>query len=201
MESRVQQLHIMFFPHLSHGHMIPTIDMARVFARHGVKVTIISSPLNAPLISEILEKDKQIGLEIGIRIIKFPSAEAGLPEGCENLASTTSPQMFNNFFKALSLLQQPLEEILEECRPNCLVADTAFPWATEVAAKFGIPRLIFHGTSYFAICAFLCILRYEPHKNTVSDSEYFTLLGLPDHIQMTKLQQPSYFNGVDDEQK
>ncbi|XP_031254954.1 scopoletin glucosyltransferase-like [Pistacia vera] len=139
MESRVQQLHIMFFPHLSHGHLIPSIDMARVFASHGVKATIISTPLNAPIISEITEMDKQIGLEIHIRIINFPSTEAALPEGCENLASTTSPQMFNNFFKALTLLQQPLEDILEECRPNCLVADTAFPWATEVAGRASRP--------------------------------------------------------------
>ncbi|KAJ4716274.1 Glycosyltransferase [Melia azedarach] len=200
MEPGADQLHILFFPHLAHGHMIPTIDMARQFARRGVKATILSSPLNAPVFYKTIKGDRHLGLEISIHIIKFPSVEAGLPEGCENLASTTSPEMFNNFYKALSWLQHPLEQILEECRPNCLVADVMFPWATEVAGKFGIPRLIFHGTSHFSLCVFHSLRQYETHKNVVSDFESFTVPGLPHQIKMTKLQQPNYFRGVEDEQ-
>ncbi|KAL5790585.1 hypothetical protein ACOSQ2_005473 [Xanthoceras sorbifolium] len=199
MESEPNQLHILFFPHLAHGHMIPTIDMARLFARHGVKATIICTPLNAPLFSKVIERDIQHGTEISIQIIKFPSVEAGLPEGCENLGSTTSPEMFNNFYKALGLLQQPLEQLLEECRPTCLVADVMFPWATEVASKLGIPRLIFHGISYFAFCVFHSLRCYEP-LNTISDFESFIVPGIPDQIKMTKSQQPNYFRGVEDEQ-
>ncbi|TXG64245.1 hypothetical protein EZV62_011239 [Acer yangbiense] len=199
MGSGPKQLHIFFFPHLAHGHMIPTIDMARLFARqHGVKAIIICTPLNAPLFSKVIERDSQHGIEISIRIVKFPSIEAGLPEGCENLGSTTSPEMFNNFYKALGMLQQPLEQLLEECRPNCLVADVMFPWATEVASKFGIPRLIFHGTSYFAFCVFHSLRCYEP-LNTLSEFESFIVPGIPDQIKMTKSQQPSYFRGVDNE--
>ncbi|KAJ0077101.1 hypothetical protein Patl1_35487 [Pistacia atlantica] len=51
-----------------------------------------------------------------------------------------------NFCKAISLLQQPFEQLLEECHPNCIVVDMLFTWASDSAAMFGIPRLCFHGT-------------------------------------------------------
>ena len=137
---------------MAHGHMIPTGDMARLFARRGVKATIVSTPLNAPLCSKTIERDRQPGLDISIHIIKFPSAEAGLPQGCENLSSIPSPDMLPNFLKAIGMLQQPLEQLLEECHPSCLVADMVFPWATEAANKLTIPRLFFNGTGFFPVC-------------------------------------------------
>ncbi|KAL5788253.1 hypothetical protein ACOSP7_005202 [Xanthoceras sorbifolium] len=117
--------------------------MARLFARHGVKATIISTPLNTPFISEKIEKHRQFGADIDIRVIKFPSVEAGLPEGCENLEFITSPEMAINFKVAHILLQQPFEQLLQEC------PDMMFPRATEVTGRLGIPRLIFYGTSFF----------------------------------------------------
>ncbi|KAK9286352.1 hypothetical protein L1049_014746 [Liquidambar formosana] len=185
-------LHIFYFPFIAPGHMIPTIDMARLFAFHGVKATIITTHLNAPLFSKTIEKDRQLGSEISIRTVKFPSAEAGLPEDCENLNSITSHEMSLIFYKALSLLQQPLEQLLEECRPDCLVADMMFPWATEVAGRFGIPRLVFHGTSFFALCVSDGLMCHQPYKNIASDSEAFVVPGLPDQIKMTMLHLPNY---------
>ncbi|EOY32110.1 UDP-glucosyl transferase 73B3, putative [Theobroma cacao] len=116
--------------------------------------------------------------------------DAGLPDGCENISSITSQEMGLKFIKALSLLQQPLQQMLEDCHPNCLVADAMFPWATEVAGKLKIPRLVFHGTSYFALSVFDSLLRYEPQKNITSDYQPFEVPGIPDKIKMTRLQQP-----------
>ncbi|KAH8519691.1 hypothetical protein H0E87_001210 [Populus deltoides] len=174
------------------GHMIPIVDMARLFARRGVKATIISTPLNAPFFSKAIERDGQLGHDISIRIIKFPSAEAGLPEGCENLSSIISWDMHANFLKAMSMLQQPIEQLLEECHPHCLVADMTFTWATEVADKLRIPRLYFSGTSYFAMCVFDSLKRYEPHRRVDSDFEPFIVPGLPDQIKTTRQQLPDY---------
>ncbi|XP_011000140.1 PREDICTED: scopoletin glucosyltransferase-like [Populus euphratica] len=192
MDSKPCQLHVLFLPYMAPGHMIPTIDMARLFARRGVKATIISTPLNAPFFSKAIERDGQLGHDISIRIIKFPAAEAGLPEGCENLSSIKSWDMHANFFKAMSMLQQPIEQLLEECHPHCLVADMTFTWATEVADKLRIPRLYFNGTSYFAMCVFDSLKRYEPHRRVDSDFEPFIVPGLPDQIKTTRQQVPDY---------
>ncbi|KAK4792013.1 hypothetical protein SAY86_022448 [Trapa natans] len=192
MDSRSGQLHIMFFPHLSDGHLIPTIDMAITFSSHGVKSTIVTTPSNAALFLDTIEKEQKLGLDISMRTITFPVMEGELPQGCENLNSVTSPHMALNFYKAIRLLRGPLEEVLQDARPTCLVADTMFPWATEVAAKFGIPRLVFHGTSLFAICAFFSVRFNEPHRKVRSDHEPFVIPDLPDRITMTRMQLPSY---------
>ncbi|KAH7833917.1 hypothetical protein Vadar_011001 [Vaccinium darrowii] len=125
------KLHIYFLPMMAHGHMIPMVDMARLFSGHGVKVTLILTPLNAILVSKTIERDRELGLEITIRLINFPSAEVGLPEGIENHSSVTSPEMTQKMHKATELLQQPFENLLEEDSPDCLVADMLFPWASD----------------------------------------------------------------------
>nr|POE57682.1 scopoletin glucosyltransferase [Quercus suber] len=111
------------------------MDMAKLFAARGVKATIVTTPRNVQLFS------KTRGTNIDIQIIKFPAVEAGLPEGCENIDSVTSLDMSHKFIKATKMLRQPLEQLLEEYQPSCLVADMFFLWATDVAAKFGEIKL------------------------------------------------------------
>ncbi|XVF67534.1 hypothetical protein PTKIN_Ptkin10aG0128900 [Pterospermum kingtungense] len=192
MATKSGQLHIMFFPLFAHGHLIPTVDMARLFARHGVKVTIVTTPLNANLFAKTIQRERDLGFEITTYIIKFPSAEAGLPEGIENVSSVTTQEMQFKFLKAYSLFQQPTEQLLEELQPNCLVADMMFTWAADAANKFGIPRLVFHGTNCFAMSIMHSTLRYVPFKNVASDFELFDVPGLPDHIQMARTQFPDH---------
>ena len=116
-----QPIHVFFFPLMGHGHLRPTIDMAKLFAARGVKATIVTTPRNMPLIY------KTCGVNIDIQIIKFPAVEAGLPEGCENIESLTSLEMVQNFIKATKMLQQPLQQLLQDHQPSCLLADDFFP--------------------------------------------------------------------------
>ncbi|ONH91691.1 hypothetical protein PRUPE_8G130400 [Prunus persica] len=171
-----QQLHMFFFPFMAQGHNIPFIDIAKLFASHGVKSTLITTPVNAPLFSKAIQSSKNLGFEIELLVIKFPNEEVGLPQGCE---STTF------------LLEPQIEQILDQHRPHCLVADSFFPWATDVAAKFGISRLIFHGTGFFPSCASLTVILHQPHKKVESDSELFTIPNF--EIKMTRTQILRFF--------
>ncbi|XP_042506754.1 scopoletin glucosyltransferase-like [Macadamia integrifolia] len=185
------QLHIFFFPFMAQGHLLPAKDMARLFASHGVKVTIITTPLNAPLFSNTIDHGNQLGLDISIQLIPFPSEEAGLPPGCENVSSIqNSSELVPKFFKSLDLLQKPLEDLLQEHRPDCLVADMFFPWATDIAAKLGIPSLIFHGTGFFSLCALDSLRRYKPFENIESETQTFIVPNLPDQIELMRSQLP-----------
>ncbi|XP_050208846.1 scopoletin glucosyltransferase-like [Mercurialis annua] len=190
------KLHIIFFPLMAHGHTIPLVDMAKLFALKGLKTTILTTPLNAPFISKPIQRAKNLGLEIDIITLKFPTVEAGLPEGCENLDFITSRNMAFDmvikFVKALSLFQEPLEQLLSECRPDCLIADWFFPWANAAASKFDIPRLVFHGTSFFSLCTFMSIATYKPHEKVLSESEPFIVPNLPGNIKLSGNQLPSY---------
>ena len=189
MGDEAHQLHIFFFPFMGHGHIIPSVDMAKLFASRGLKTTIVTTPFNESFISKPIERSKSLGLEIDIKTLKFPTTEAGLPEGCDNLDFITSQnlgfEMAKKLLFASYLLQEPLEQLLRDCHPDCLIADFFFPWATNSASKFGIPRLVFLGSSFFSSCTFASIALYEPQKKVSSDSEPFLVPNLPGEIKLS----------------
>ncbi|KAG6618281.1 hypothetical protein I3843_05G008400 [Carya illinoinensis] len=190
MGSKSRQLHIFFFPFMAPGHMIPIIDMARLFTTQGVKATIITTPLNEPLVAKTIERTKTCsGFNIDIKTIKFPTVEVGLTEGCENVDSLPSPA---SFLTATGMLRQPLEQLLQDYRPHCVVADMLFPWATDVAAKFGIPRLVFHVTCFFSVSTIVSLQVYEPDKKVLSNSEPFVIPNFPDEIKLTRMKMSQF---------
>ncbi|KAI6677970.1 hypothetical protein NL676_038766 [Syzygium grande] len=183
-----RRVHVLFFPFMAHGHMLPTLDMARLFTARGARATIITTPHNAPLFQNSLRGDA--GSRIDLRSIEFPTLEVGLPEGLENLDMVTTQDIQQKFFRAITMLSEPLEALVQELAPDALVADIFFPFANEVAAGHGIPRLAFHGTSFFSMCAAESVKRHRPHEKVSSDDEPFCLPGLPDEITMTRSQLP-----------
>ncbi|RDY05043.1 Scopoletin glucosyltransferase, partial [Mucuna pruriens] len=198
MGSNYGPLHIFFFPLMADGHMIPFVDMVKLFAAKGVKTSIITTPLNAPTISKAIETTKtHESRNIHIQTIKFPRDEVGLPEGCEHANSLPSLDSFSAFFKATRLLQEPFEQLLLQQRPDCVVADMFFPWATDSAAKFGIPRLVFHGISFFSLCASELMRLYQPYNNTSFDSEFFVIPNFPGEVKMTRLQVGNFIRKDD----
>ncbi|KAK1358904.1 Glycosyltransferase [Heracleum sosnowskyi] len=185
------QLQVFFFPVMAHGHMIPILDMARLFASRGVHSTIITTPLNAPAFAKGVQRSNDLGFQMTVKLLQFPKVD-GLPEDCENADQLTSPAMFPIFFGATKLLKDQLEQLLEEYRPNCLVADLFFPWATDSAAKFDIPRLVFHGSSFFASCAGEQVRLHRPFKNLKNDSDEFFVPNFPHKIKLCLSQIPPH---------
>ncbi|EXC17291.1 UDP-glucose flavonoid 3-O-glucosyltransferase 7 [Morus notabilis] len=179
---------------MAQGHMLPTLDMAKLFAARGVKSTIITTPLNAPLFTKAIDKTQNSPNSnyIILKVVKFPAKEADLPDGLENLDLVSGPEVHRKFFHALTLLQHSAEDILAELRPHAFVADVFFTWATDLASKYEIPRLVFHGTSFISMCCMESVAKFKPYENVSSDSEPFVLPGLPGEIKMTRLQIPDY---------
>ncbi|XP_057471644.1 anthocyanidin 3-O-glucosyltransferase 4-like [Actinidia eriantha] len=92
------------------------------------------------------------------------------------------------------MLKKPLEQKLGEMKPkpSCMISDMGFPWTSDLATKFHIPRLVFHGTCCFSL---LCSLNLKAHNvldEVTSDSDYFMLPGLPHKIELTKAQLPGF---------
>ncbi|KAK9667133.1 hypothetical protein RND81_14G235400 [Saponaria officinalis] len=199
MANEAQPMHVVVFPFLAHGHMIPALDIARLFATRDVKSTIITTPVNAPIFTKAIEHGNRTkDLNINVEIFRFPSQEVGLPEGCENREQVSGWGMSQLFFRATEMLQEQLEQYLEKARPTCLIADTFYPWATESTSSFNIPRLVFHGSGYFPLCAQDNILQYAPFKNISSDDEMCTLTPFPDKVAFLRTQVPKHFWGDED---
>ncbi|KAL2254628.1 scopoletin glucosyltransferase-like [Sesamum indicum] len=169
----MDQLHIFLLPLTAYGHMIPALDMTKLFLSRGAKTTIITTP---EFVKEV-EHIRQQGFEIGIECVKFP--QVGIRDGGDDAFS---------YQFAIYALQEPVEELLERLRPDCLVADMFFPWASDAAAKFNIPRLAFHGTSCFAVSVAENMRLYRPFEKVSTDFEPFVVPDLPHQITFYRTQ-------------
>ncbi|KAJ8632023.1 hypothetical protein MRB53_025359 [Persea americana] len=195
MGSETSSLHVLFFPLMAPGHLIPMTDIAKLFSlRQGVHVSIVTTPLNSTRIQSTIDRTTHHSghHNITIHLLHLPFSEAGLPEGCENLDSVTSPEMTLAFLKAVNLLLHPFEQLVERLHPDCIVSDMFLPWTIDVTEKFNIPRLVFHGTSYFALCVSNSIQRYAPHESVSTETEPFLVPKLPHPIEITKSQMPDF---------
>ncbi|XP_062117401.1 UDP-glycosyltransferase 73C1-like [Humulus lupulus] len=192
MASQDTQLHFLMFPLMAQGHMIPMVDIARMMAERGAKITIVTTPGNAARFERVLARAIENGLSIHLVQLRFPSKEAGLPEECENFDTMPSLGCASKLFHAASMMQQPAEKRFEELmpRPNCIISDMSLPWTINIARKFNIPRISFPG-----ICCFCMLCLYNVHSSKVldnisSETERFVLPDLSDRIEITKAQLP-----------
>ncbi|CAL5192392.1 unnamed protein product [Lathyrus oleraceus] len=186
------KLHVIFVPYPTPGHMNPMIDTARLFAQHGVNVTIITTHAIASTFQKTIDTDFNSGYSIKTQLIHFPSAQVGLPHGVENIKDATSLEMLRKINHGISMLQDPIEALFQDLQPDCIVTDMMHAWTVEAAAKLGIPRIYYYSSSYFSNCASHFIRKYRPHDNLVSDTHKFTIPGLPHTIEMTPLQIPEW---------
>ncbi|KAI4318410.1 hypothetical protein MLD38_032116 [Melastoma candidum] len=187
-------LHVFFFPFMASGHLIPISDMARLFSVRGCRSTLISTPANEPVLSRSIQTTRKSGHEIDVVIVNLPLQEVGLSPEHGDLKNLPKNDLDarDKFFRAVRLLERQLEGLLEEHRPDCLVSDMFLPWTTDVAAKFGIPRIVFHGTGNFPLAAGECVRLYEPHKKVSSDTEPFLIPELPGEITLTRSKLPDF---------
>nr|AFJ52936.1 UDP-glycosyltransferase 1 [Linum usitatissimum] len=204
-------LHFVLIPFMAQGHLLPMTDIAKLFARHGVLVTFITTPVNAGRVRATLARAVADSPAVQIRVeeVEFPCEEEEegggdglllLPKHCETLDRLPSLGLGSNFFYSTDSLRKPVEKLFEGLRPNpsCVVSDICLPFTAHVAEKFGVPRITFNGFSTFTL---LC-LRYIHDKNVMGvvgrDSEPFVVPGIPDRVELTKNQLPlSMTDGLD----
>ncbi|XP_071691728.1 scopoletin glucosyltransferase-like [Rutidosis leptorrhynchoides] len=180
--------HVVFFPFTAYGHMIPMADIAVLFASRGVRTTIITTPSTAHRFSKTIQKTTNYHHKTSLHVIQFKAVEVGLAPGVENQG--VSNEKLSRFFKAVSMLQEPFEQFIQESQPNCIIADMFYPWTTEIAAKYNIPRIVFNGTGFFSLCVSDTLRINEP--NVSSDHESFTVPHLPHEIILNKKQLPHF---------
>ncbi|EES01145.1 hypothetical protein BDA96_03G252200 [Sorghum bicolor] len=192
-KDELQPLHILFFPFLAPGHLIPIADMAALFAARGVKCTILTTPVNAQVIRSAVDhaNDASRGtdgaLAIDIAVVPFP--DVGLPPGVESGPALNSMEDREKFSHAAQLLRDPFDRFLVENRPDAVVSDSFFDWSVDAAAEHGVPRIAFLGISLFARSCSDTMLRNNPVEAAPDDPDAPVLLpGLPHRVELKRSQ-------------
>nr|AVW82179.1 UDP-glucosyltransferase UGT73C24 [Barbarea vulgaris subsp. arcuata] len=184
-------LHFVVIPYMAQGHMIPLVDISRLLSqRQGVTVSIITTTQNVAKIKTSLSSSSSFP-SINIVEVKFPSQQAGLPEGCESIDMLDSMGDMVKFFDAANLLEEQVEKAMQEMvqpRPSCIIGDMSLPFTSRLAKKFKIPKILFHGFSCFSLMCIHVVRESRVLKDIESNDEYFELPGLPDRVELTKPQ-------------
>ncbi|QCD81984.1 UDP-glycosyltransferase 91A1-like [Vigna unguiculata] len=134
-------LHIVMFPWLAFGHMIPNLELAKLIAGKGHHVSFVSTPRNIERLPKVSQK-----LATLINFVKLPLPKVpNLPENAE--ATTDVPYDAVQYLKkAYDTLEEPFTRFLESSKADWLFYDFAPFWAAYVASKLGIRK------AFYSIC-------------------------------------------------
>lgn len=164
------------------SHIAPLTDIGCLLASHGASVTIITTPANAPLVQSRVDRATPRGAVIAVTTIPFPTAEFGLPEGCERLDLIPSSSMVPSFFKANKKFGEAVAQYCSRDaprRPSCIVAGMCNTWTLPLARDLGVPCYIFHGFGAFALLCIDHLYRQGRHEEIAPAEEPVDISVLP----------------------
>ncbi|XAR71459.1 Scopoletin glucosyltransferase [Bertholletia excelsa] len=145
--------HVVVFPFMSQGHILPLVDLSKALSDRDILVTIITTPYNSISLRHLVADYSH---NIAVCEIPFPAIR-GLPKGCENTTQLPSMEFFVPFLEATKQLQKPFEQVLQQlvCQSNkntiCVISDFFLCWTLSSCQAFGLPRLVFHGMGVLAL--------------------------------------------------
>ncbi|KAL1535028.1 hypothetical protein AAHA92_31131 [Salvia divinorum] len=189
------QLNFILIPFMAPGHIIPMINMAQSLSNHGAAAAIILTHFDAARFTSAIDRTLQSSPSIRLLKIRFPSSEAGLPPTCQSADTLPSHDLLPNFSTAIKMLQPPVEHLLlqELPHPTCIISDKLLTWTAETCDKLHLPRIVFDGMNCFTQLVTHNLYVSKIYQ-TVPPDEPFLVPGLPDPVEVTRLQLPGLFN-------
>ncbi|CAF2259887.1 BnaA08g25780D [Brassica napus] len=171
MESE-KKVHVVLFPYMSKGHMIPMLQLARLLLSHSfnkdISVTVFTTPLNRPFVADSLS-----GTKATIITLPFPKNVPEIPPGVEctdKLPSISS--LYVPFTRATKSMQPDFErELTSLPRVSFMVSDGFLWWTLESALKLGFPRLVFLGMNCMSPSILDSVFKNQLLSNVKSETE------------------------------
>ncbi|KAJ4980875.1 hypothetical protein NE237_031712 [Protea cynaroides] len=132
------ELHIVMFPWLAFGHMMPFLELSKGLAQRGHRISFISTPRN---IERLPKLPPNLSSLITFVKLTLPPVE-NLPEKAE--ATSDVPLKTVQYLKkAFDGLEVPFARFVESSCPNWIIHDFTHHWAPPIATKFGVPSAFF----------------------------------------------------------
>ncbi|KAM7256427.1 hypothetical protein ACFE04_012168 [Oxalis oulophora] len=143
--------HILIFPYPAQGHMLALLDLTlQLSVNHNFTITIITTPKNLPILSPLLSA----ATDIQTLVLPFPP-HPKIPPGVENVRDLGNIGILP-IMSSLTKLSEPIIHWFHS-HPNppiAIISDFFLGWTLDLATQLGIPRIVFHSTAAYFICAF-----------------------------------------------
>ena len=142
-----EKLHVVMFPWLAFGHILPYLELSKLMAQEGHRISFISTPRNIDRLPKL-----PLNLRPLIDLVEFPLPKVdGLPENAE--ATTDLPyEKVPYLKKAFDGLQKPMTRFFETSKADWVIYDFAPHWLPPIAEKHGVSRAFFCLFNATAIC-------------------------------------------------
>ncbi|XP_072966021.1 UDP-glycosyltransferase 91C1-like [Typha angustifolia] len=136
-------LHIVVFPWLAFGHLLPFTELSKRLARYGHRVSFISTPKN---IARVFPKlPSQLSDLINLVEFRLPIVEH-LPEDVEATIDLPSDGLRPYLRRAYDSLDHQLRLFLKTAlpsKPDWIIVDYAAHWVPAIAEEFDVPCAYF----------------------------------------------------------
>ncbi|XP_010227319.2 UDP-glycosyltransferase 89B1, partial [Brachypodium distachyon] len=135
--------HVLVVPFSAQGHALPLLDFASQLAARGLRLTVVTTPANLPLLSPLLAAYPS---SIRPLTLPFPTHNS-LPPGVES-TKNCPPSFFPAFIHAFAALHHPILSWANSQQQQhdpvvAIVSDFFCGWTQPLAAELGVPRLVF----------------------------------------------------------
>ncbi|KAG8383622.1 hypothetical protein BUALT_Bualt04G0033200 [Buddleja alternifolia] len=164
MAAKGKKLHIVMFPWLAFGHIIPYLELSKFLAEKGHKISFISTPRNIDRLPKLPPEFASSINRVKIPLPKIPE----LPEYAEATMDIRGEDM-QYLKKAYDGLEAGLTRFLEESGvPDWIIYDFSPHWLPPLAQRLGISR------AFFLIINAWFLAFFGPVDDLISGSDYRT---------------------------
>ncbi|XP_015890556.3 UDP-glycosyltransferase 91A1-like [Ziziphus jujuba] len=157
------KLHIAMFPWLAFGHMNPFLELAKLIAQKGHRISFISTPRN---IDRLPKLPPNLSFLINFVKISLPQSE-NLPDEAQatiDLPREKVPHLKN----AHDRLQDSMAQFLQSSKPDWVVYDFSAHWLPNTARNLGIPSVFFSIFTASSL-SFMCPTLTDDDRNKPED--------------------------------
>ncbi|WMV53261.1 hypothetical protein MTR67_046646 [Solanum verrucosum] len=138
-ESNTKKLHIVMFPWLAFGHIIPFLELSKFIAQKGHKISFISTPRNIDRLPIIPSEFSN-----SITFVKIPLPKIdGLPKDAEATIDIITSEEMTYLKIAMDGMEKDVTNFLEKNCPDWIIQDFAQYWLAPISAKLGISRIFY----------------------------------------------------------
>lgn len=155
---------VVMYPGLGVGHLVPMVELAKVFLQHGLAVTVVlvESPIKGMDFSAVVARVKASNPSITFHVLPAPP-----PAPAGSSSDSTSTHHIIQMFQFLNAMNAPLRDFLRSLPSvHALVFDMFCADVLDVAAELNLPAYFSYASGASDLAVFLNMPSMRAGMNT-----------------------------------